>query len=227
MKVTLYKVILTMSTVLWMATGCKDTAITEFGFDGEIAGVLKDREGEKVSGDITSNTLIVRLQGEKDVVTTDIRINGDGSFRNTKLYPQRYKLWVLGPIFYDSDTLEIDLTSNKNVVKDIQVTPFLKMNLPVVRNVTSSEIEINYAISGNEGKTATARELYCSTNPYPTTTTGSGPFFETKKINLGQDSGTVTISGLASNTKYYIRIGALANGSNLYNLSDQIVVTTN
>lgn len=57
--------------------------------------------------------------------------------------------------------------------------------------------------------------------------TGSGPFFETKKINLGQDSGTVTISGLASNTKYYIRIGALANGSNLYNLSDQIVVTTN
>src|SRR5690606_41424789 len=98
MKVTLYKVILTMSTVLWMATGCKDTAITEFGFDGEIAGVSKDGAGEKASGDITSNTLSVRLQGEKDVVTTDTRISGDGRFRNTRLYPQRYKSWVWGPV---------------------------------------------------------------------------------------------------------------------------------
>lgn len=215
-----------MCTLLCLTAGCKNT-ITDFGFDGGISGILKDRNGNHISGDITSNSLIVRLKGENDVVTTDIRINGDGSFRNTKLYPQRYKMWVVGPVFWNQDTLNIDLASEKNIEKDLQVTPFLTLDTPVAGNITASGAQISYRISGNDGKTVSARELYCSTNPYPTTNTGSGPFFETKKITLNDDSGTVTVPGLASKTKYYIRTGARATGSNLYNLSDQIVVTTN
>lgn len=212
--------------LLCLAAGCKNT-ITDFGFDGEISGVLKDPDGTPLSGDITSNSLIVRLKGEKDVVTTDVRINGDGSFSNTKLYPQQYKMWLVGPVFWNQDTLSVDLGSGKRVMQDLLATPFLTMDVPVAGDITASSVEISYRISGNEGKTVSVRELYCSTNPYPTTSTGSGPFFETKKITLSDDSGKVTVPGLASKTKYYIRTGAQAAGSNLYNLSNQIVVTTN
>lgn len=215
-----------LCVLLVLAAGCTNT-ITEFGFDGEISGLLKDRDGNRLSGDITSNSLIVRLKGESDVVTTDVRINGDGSFRNTKLYPQRYKMWVVGPVFWNQDTLNVDLGSGKRFEQDVLVTPFLSMDAPVAGSVTASGIEISYRISGNDGKTVAARELYCSTNPYPTTNTGSGPFYETRKITLSGDSGKVTVSGLASKTKYYIRMGAQATGSNLYNLSNQIMVTTN
>src|SRR5690606_33953181 len=77
---------------------CKDEDIVDFGFDGSIAGTLKDPQGNVVPGSITSANFVVRALGQGDQVTTDMRIKGDGTFANTKLYPKPYKVWVAGPV---------------------------------------------------------------------------------------------------------------------------------
>ncbi len=212
--------------LLGMLTGCK-TTIAEFGFDGSVSGTLKDAGGQIVSGDVTSNSLIIRLLGENDLVTTDIRVNGDGTYRNTKLFPQKYKMWVVGPVSWTGDTVRVDFASEKTVVKDFQVTPFLRVAAPtVVGTPSASEVNVAYEITAADGQAVAIGELYCSTNPYPTTTTGSGPFFDTRKITLTGNTGDITVTGLAAKTKYFIRVAAQASGTSMFNFSDQVVITT-
>jgi hypothetical protein len=212
--------------LLWV-TGCEVEDITDFGFDSAISGTVKDQEGNIVAGHITSNNLVVQALGEGDEVTTDMRVKGDGTYQNTKLYPKKYKIWISGPVTLATDTLVIDFSQEKVVMKDLIVIPFVTINQPVVvGSPTLSTVDINYDMIGNEGKVVSARELYCSTNPYPDASTGSGSFYETKTVALAADEGSVSVTDLAPKTKYYIRIGAKASGASGFNYSEQIVVTT-
>lgn len=69
-------------------------------------------------------------------------------------------------------------------------------------------------------------EIYCSTVQYPTAATGSRTnIYFTKTVALPQLSGSINIDGLETGVIYYIRIGALADGSALMNYSNQIEVT--
>ncbi len=208
------------------AAACESEDIVDFGFDGSLAGTLKDPEGNIVPGSITNANLIVRALGEGDQVTTDIRIKGDGTFQNTKLYPKSYKVWVAGPVSLVTDTTMIDFSKSRSVVQDIVVRPFISVSRPVAANQTATSVDVNYELFPNDGKTVDKRELYCSTNPYPDTNTGSGPFYHTVKVTLLSNEGTVNVTGLSSQTKYYIRVGAQATGAGGYNYSEQIVITT-
>lgn len=212
--------------LLLFLVGCQRD-VTEFGFDGSISGLIKDQNGNLVSGDITSSSFVVNALGEGDVSRIEMRVNGDGSFQNTKLFPKPYKLWVSGPITMQDDTLRIDLSGGQTVMKDIVVIPFLDLKKPALAGTpTASTLTIAYEITGNQGKIPALRELYVSTNPYATGSTGSGPTYTTKKITLPDNKGSVTVPGLTSKTKYYVRLGAQANGAKTYNLSDQLMVET-
>ena len=157
----------------------------------------------------------------------DMRVKGDGTYQNTKLYPKNYRIWVTGPITLVDDTLRVDFTKNKEVSHDFVVTPFISLDMPVlVGSAASTTAVVSFAMTTNSGKTVSKRELYCSTNPYPNASTGNGPFFHSVKVNLTANSGSANITGLTANTTYFVRIGAQATGATGMNFSDQITFTT-
>jgi hypothetical protein len=188
---------------------------------------MQDDAGNIVAGDITSTGFLVRALGAGDVVSTDMIVKGDGSFGNNKLYAKPYKIWISGPVTTTEDTLVVDLAQNRNITHNFTVVPFISINKPeVAGNLAETSVDINYAMMAADGKTISKRELYCATFPYPNAIIGSAASYSTVKVTLNDDSGTVTISGLVTKTKYFIRIGALAAGSNSYNYSDEIEITT-
>ncbi len=81
-------------------------------------------------------------------------------------------------------------------------------------------------IIGNEGYIPQTRNIYCGTYPYPNGRIGSGSFYSTIIVPLISNKGMETITNLSSNTKYYIRIGSKAEGSDYENFSEQIIITT-
>ncbi len=218
-------------TGLITLTGCNEP-VYDFGFDGQLSGKIIDNNGDFVSGDIKVTTFAVHALGERDLAYMVMRINNDGTYVNTKLYPQSYKVMLIGPfIGAATEEIIIDLTGGNIVVKDFQVTPLLTIPSPVVNgSPTSTEIKVDYSITGNGGNSPDLREIYCSTVSWPTRTTGTGTVgggYFTNTVTVAADQGTATISGLQPNTKYFIRIGARADGQSLFNHSDQISVTTN
>jgi hypothetical protein len=144
------------------------------------------------------------------------------------LFPTKYKIWITGAVkTQGTDTVAIDLSSQKEQVLDFIVIPYLTIKLPVVNgSPASTSVNIDYDITGNLGNVSKTRNIYCGTYSYPNGSIGSGPSYSTIVIALTTDKGMGTIAGLTSKTKYYIRIGATANGSSYQNFSDQIIITT-
>ncbi len=211
---------------LLFIAGC-DKTITDFGFDGAISGKIVDQAGNIVAGDITSTALSVKALGQGDIVTIDMRVKGDGTFQNTKMYPKMHKIYVTGPVTAVDDTLRVDFSTTKTVTHDFVVVPFITIDKPaLVGNPTGTEVTFSYTMTPNGGKTVTKREVYISTVPYPNTSTGAGPYYHTVKSTMSTDSGNKTVTGLTPDTKYFLRIGARASGTTSLNFSDQITFTT-
>ena len=175
--------------------------------------------------DITSNALILQLLGEGDQVTTVIRVKGDGTFQHNKLYPKRYKIWLEGPLVsVENDTIYHDFSETLSQEINFRAVPLLFVKNPaIIGSATASLTEFSYEITGNAGNTTDKRELYVSTVPYPTGNIGDGPFYSTRKISLDSDAGTVSVEDLEKG-RYYVRVGARADGANSFNYSDQIIV---
>ena len=218
--------LLSCAVLLFSVTACGDHNVTEFGFDGSFSGTLRDEAGNIVPGNITSGALVVKALGEGDEVSTDMRVKGDGTYRNTKLYPKKYKIWVSGPVMPVTDTMIVDFAKQKNVQEDIVVTPFVSIAKPAIVGSPSITTEVSFEMAPADGKAISKRELYCSTNPFPDASTGSGAFYETRKLTLDSDSGTVDISELKPHTKYYVRVGAQATDASGFNYSEQIEFMT-
>ena len=213
------------SISLQAITGCQKEP--EFGNDRAFSGTMQDNAGNIVAGDITTTSFIVKALGAGDVVTTDMPIKGDGTFGNNKLYAKQYKIWVNGPVTTTTkDTLLVDLAANKNVTHNFIVSPFIAIDKPTSGNLTATTVDVSYNMAAQNGQSVSKRELYCSTYPFPNAIIGSGAFYTTVKVTLSADAATITVPGLTTKTKYYIRVGALATGSNGYNYSEQIEITT-
>lgn len=200
--------------------------VTEFGFNGSIKGTITDDASTPICSDLNSNNLIVRLLGSGDKLTTDIRVKGDGTYQNTALYPKLHKVWLEGPIIRP-DTISIDFSTEFIHIKDFKVIPLISPKI-INSTVNGTTININYSIVGNAGNTVKSKVIYCSTVPYPTASIGSSAnVYFTKTVTLPTAlNGTVTITDplIVAGTKYYIRIGALANIGVLMNYSNQIEV---
>ena len=216
-----------LALILLLLSACNKD-ITDFGYNGELSGTIKDASGNIVPGDITTANFIIRVKAEGDISTVDIRIKGDGKYANTKLYPAKSKIWITGPIVSQpaTDTVVVDLTGGKKVVQDFVVKPVFSVATPAVSGTpTSTSASFTYSITANSTLNPSKREIYCSTLPYPNTSTGSGPYYSTIKVAMTTNSGTVTVTGLTAGTKYYCRIGVQASSTQM-NFSDQITFTT-
>ena len=216
---------------LFILTSCNEPIYDFEGFDGQLSGKIVDANGNVISGDIKVTTFAVNATGEKDITSTVLRVKNDGTYANTTLHRQSYRVWLTGPfIGSPTDTIIVNLSGGQTVVKDYQVTPLLTIDTPVLNgNPSSAEIKVDYKITGNSGNTPNLREIYCSTVSWPTRTTGTGAAaggFFTRTVTLAQNQGTATISGLQPKTRYFIRVGARASGQALFNHSLQIIVTT-
>ena len=210
---------------LQLLSGC--TKALDYGNICTIAGTLRDASGNIVAGDVTTTNLMVRVLATGESVTTDLRVLGDGTFQNTKLYQKKYRVWVAGPVTMVGDTLRPDLSVTGTFKQDIVVVPFITVSKPVVAvAATATTVSITFTVTPNGTKTVSKRQLYCSTNPYPNATTGSGAFYTTQVVTMTANSGTVAITGLVTNTKYYIRIGAQATGAAGFNYSEMLEITT-
>lgn len=207
-----------------LVTGCNE--YPDFDFDGVISGTLKDESGNVVCGDLTNNTLLVRILGKGELIPMNIRVKGDGTFNNTYLNPNQYKIWIEGPVF-PVDTIFYDMKTQGNVFsQEIIATPYLAIDKPEIIETTNTSITISYNINGNRGQQASGRVVYCSTAKYPSASIGSGVGYETITETLDNDSGQITIAGLTSGTTYYLRIGANVASKGM-NFSDQIIFNTN
>ena len=221
------KICLLSLFAVFLMTSCSEE-ITDFGNDRAFSGVIKDQLGNAVHGTITKDELSVFILGEDETQATVLRVNGDGIYQNTKLFPKIYKAWLKGPVFLDnpSDTITLDFTRNQSLVQDWAVTPYLSIATPeITSGPTATSAGFNYSFTGNNGKTASKREIYCSTSPFPDTSRGSGYGYQTVKKSLTGDSGVTSVTGLTPNTKYYVRIGGSADGT-AFNYSDQVIFTT-
>jgi len=211
--------------LLQMLAGC--TKSLDYGNVCTISGTLKDASGQIVAGDVTSTNLLVRVLATGELVTTDLRVLGDGTFQNTKLYQKKYRVWVAGPVTMVGDTLRPDLSVTGTFTQDIVVVPFITVSKPVVAvAATATTVSISYAVTPNGTKTVSKRQLYCSTNPYPNASTGSGAFYTTQTVTMTTNSGTVALTGLVTGTTYYIRIGGQATGAAGFNYSEQLIIKT-
>ncbi|MBN1108542.1 MAG: DUF3823 domain-containing protein [Bacteroidales bacterium] len=211
--------------MLILAISC-DKPITDFGFDGELSGTVKDAAGNIVPGDIMTSNFVVRVLAETDVSTIDLRVKGDGTFSHTKLYPVLSKVYISGPIVpAQSDTVFIDLSKGVQA-HDFVVTPVFTIAKPVIVDTPSdTTVNVSFSITENSANTPSAREIYCSTVQYPNTSTGSGAAYSTIKKSLSSNSGTYQITGLKWNTRYFIRIG-VKSSTTQYNFSEQVTLTT-
>lgn len=200
--------------------------VTESDFNGSIKGTIKDDAGTPLYSDLNSNNLVVKLLGAGDKLTIDIRVKGDGTYQNTAMFPKLHKVWLEGPII-KSDTISVDFSAESFQIKDFKITPLISPKI-INSTINGTTINVNYSIVGNSGNTVKSKVIYCSTVPYPTASIGSSAnVYFTKTVTLPTAlTGTVTITDplIVAGTKYYIRIGALANVGVLLNYSNQIEV---
>lgn len=197
---------------------------TDFGHDSALKGTVKDKSGTPLYADINSNTLVVKLLGENDKQAIEIRVNGEGNYQNTKLFPKKHEVWLEGPIL-SSEKVIVDFTSNPDQVIDFTVTPLISAKLNTATG-SGTSINIDFVLTSNSGNTIKKKEVYCSTVKFPTAATGSRTnVYFTKTVALPSNSGTLKIDGLTAGVKYYVRIGAQDNNAAIMNYSNQIEVS--
>ena len=196
---------------------------TDFGYNGAIKGTVKDNSGNPLYGDMSSNNLVVKLLGENDKQAIEIRVNGEGSYQNIKMFPKKHEVWLEGPIV-SSETYTVDFGTNMDQTLDFNVIPLISPKLKSASG-SGTVVNIDYELVPNDGNTVNKKEVYCSTVKYPTAATGSRTnVYFTKTVTLPDLSGAISIDGLTAGVKYYVRIGAQAKGSSLMNYSNQIEV---
>lgn len=217
----------TLLLTVTVTAACGDR-ITDFGFDGKLSGTVTDPSGNIISGDVATRNVIVFAHGERDDVPMEIRVKGDGTYANDHLYPQRYRVWVEGPVVSSAtadNPVSVDLTGAP-VKEDFTVTPFLSVATPQVAATAPTAISVSYQIQENEGKVAEERRVYVSTVSWPGSATGSGVSWKTVTRSLESNAGSVTVDGLTAGKKYYVRTAARAAGAGQWNISDQVIVNT-
>lgn len=213
-------------------SACVET-VTDFGFTGQISGVVRDQNGNPVSADPSNPEFTVFLLGDEETLAHELRVNPDGSFANLHMYPQSYAIWVDGPVDGPGQgDLSVDL-NGAAVTKDITVTPFIAIPPPTV-SISGGQLQVNYEINPSAGHTATQSRVLVSTVAKVGINTGNGPRWRTQSVNLSGSSGTQTVmlddallnmaKRSEGNGNLHIRIASRSNRSTKWNLSIPVTI---
>lgn len=216
----------------WIGVAGCDDSVTDFGFTGSISGTITDPSGQIVSGNTATVDFQVMVLGEGETQPLELPVKGDGTYANTHLYPQEYHVWIEGPVISDAtvdDPVAVDLTAAA-VTHDFTVVPYLTIPPPTAGEPSAEGIaEVSYDIRPADGfaaQTGLSRVVWASTASWPGPTTGNvADRTHTVTEALPSNSGEVTVSGLRPGETYYIRVGAVAVGTTLWNMSEQVSIS--
>lgn len=194
--------------------------------DKTLEGAIFDQEtGDSIYSQ-TPNGLRVRLYDLKYENPQPIDFWGkqDGSFKNTKLFGNQYKVIIDNGAFYPVDTMSITVPLNSNL--NVDVLPIMRINA-VSKVAGSNAIVVEYNLSETkpeEGKIM-RRSVLVNTTPYVDINNfiNANPFINTESVSDSLLTNTTfrdTIKGLKSNSSYFVRVGArTGNVGNRYNYS--------
>lgn len=206
--------------------------VTDFGYTGQISGMVLDQNGEPVSGDVSNPSLTVFVLGEEDRVPLELRVNDDGTYANLHLYPQTYSVWLEGPV---DGPVQGDLVVNLTgppLEQNITVTPFLVIPQPTV-SISGGGLEVNYEINPSQGHVAEERMVMVSTVAKVGVNTGNGPRWQTREVTLDSNSGTATVALDADllnmaqtrgSGNLFIRVAARSNQTSDWNHSIPLAI---
>jgi hypothetical protein len=213
-------------------SACVET-VTDFGFTGQISGMIKDQNGNPVSADPSNPEFTVFLLGGEETLAHELRVNPDGTYANLHMYPQSYAIWVDGPVDGPlQGDLFVDL-KGAAVIKDITVTPFISLP-PATVSVSGGQLQVSYEINPSAGHTVSQSRVLISTVAKVGVNTGNGPRWQTRSIDISGNSGTQTIAlddnllNMAKrsegNGNLHIRIAARSDQTSRWNLSEPITI---
>lgn len=222
-------ILLSIAVCIAALSSCSEE-IKDFGFDGQISGMILDQNGNPVSGDVSNSDLTVFLLGELDRVALQVRVNADGSYANLHLYPQAYTVWIEGPI--DAPGEQVVNLNGGLVEQNITVTPFLVISEPTA-SITGGDLSVSYQIEESTGHLVQDMVVLVSTVAKVGVNTGDGPRWITREEDLITNSGTVTVpldaelldmSEERGGGNLHIRIAARSDQSSDWNYSMPIVI---
>jgi hypothetical protein len=195
-----------------------------------------------VSGTVIDNTTNAGIQteagsgfqigliesGYSSVIPINFYAKADGSFENTQLFADKYKVIPFNGAFLQPDTVTVDVKGLTTV--NFTVTPFMSVNAStpqlsgkniIVNYTLSKPSKIGYDIIDCMTMAASVPSVCASVNDYNVSHSLSGSTYQ--QIAAMQFSDT--LKSMSSGT-YYVRVAGLTNNSqNKYNYSKVYTVT--
>lgn len=223
-KYMLYGLIITLG----LAQACRldDYSEPNIVLDGQ---VTDKQTGENLQTRQPDGIRIRLLEeGYANVVPYDFWAKADGTFRNTRIPPARYRVIpVDGPFEPSSvDTVELDLTHNQSIT--FQVEPFARLaDVQITADKAGKSITATYHIRQGAGARKILKSmLIVATEPIlHESTTGklSSPENALSGMSAAQiEAKTFSdkVEGLEAGKTYYARVAVLTeNTLNRYNYS--------
>jgi len=194
-----------------------------------IMGVITDAITNAPVQTEQPNGIKIRLIEESygnNVTPIDFWCKADGSFENSNVFADKYKIVPIEGAFFPADTAEVDVNGLKTV--NFKVTPFLTITASVTPSVGS--ITTNYTISRTKvgDKITTCKTLVSS---YPSVSNVINEFNVSHNISGDTDLAILSnqysdsVTGLTSGNTYYVRVAACTNNANnKYNYSQIFTV---
>jgi hypothetical protein len=150
----------------------------------------------------------------------------DGTFTNSRVFPNNYRYTAEGPFQIITDTTSIAIKGNTEI--EIKVVPNVRLTASVVsKSGTTATVKVTYE-KVPTSETLVKLGLVWSNVTEPNIFTFTGGNIITKDVqsmNLTSGEEEFTVTDLKAGTKYYVRATAVTNApGNYYNYSTQIEV---
>jgi hypothetical protein len=160
----------------------------------------------------------------------------DGTFKNTKMFPAKYRITLVNGPFVQPAPQEVELKSNKTATLNFTVTPYVSFSdVSIAKYGSGDSVKVSFKLSRNAGTIKDYRIFATDQTPL----VGIN-YFDSKFSNIhyweagaektaatlpltNADLGktiVVTLKGYASGQKYWIRVGASCSESARYNLTE-------
>jgi hypothetical protein len=194
-----------------------------------IKGVITDAITNAPVQTEQPNGIKIRLIEERygnNVTPIDFWGKADGSFENSNIFADKYKIIPIEGAFFPADTAEVNV--NGLITVNFKVTPFLTITASVTPSAGS--VTTSYKISRTKvgDKITTCKTLVSS---YPAVSNVINEFNVSHDISGVTDQDILSnqysdkITGLTSGNTYYVRVaGSTNNANNKYNYSEVFTV---
>jgi len=205
--------------------GKDNYAAPNAGIQGKITDAVTNASFQTAQPNGVKIRLIEESYGT-NMTPIDFWCSSDGSFANTALFADKYKIIPIEGAFFPADTTEV--TINGMVTVNFKITPFITLTATAIASIQS--VITTYTISRTQvgGKIMACKTLVSSV---PSVSTAINEFNVTHDLSGITDQSILssqysdTVTGLTSGKTYYVRVAAIAaNPNNKYNYSEVFII---